>query len=490
MARVASKNPDSEKFEIRKKRRGAGLNSTVAVILAFAILLVSNILSSRLYFHQHFDNSAPGGLSPATLEILNRCRGEVRITALFEGTHPYKKAAYNLLRGFSEAAALIPDINLETTLLDVNRDLVAVSAIMHKFNPDVNSIIIEYNQESRVISEFDMTAPTESQDWADKASPGDASCFRGEYACINALSQLLKPAESVIYFLEGHGEFDIGSYHHVTGASSTAQALRSNGLIVETLNLAQNKKIPTDCSALVIAGPRTMLTQREIEQISSYLSSGGKAVILLDNPYAGGLAPVLEKWGIQILQSSRSPAEREFVSTTTYGVHQTTRRMNNIMTVYAQPCHFTANSAAPMHERADKPQITPIVLLPAKRLMQPEKNSAEFYPIVLACELGGVALTGRSHNTRLVVFGDSEFVSNEMVNANVEGNIILFLSCIEWLLTQSDSPILYKEMGQTLNPGIDPVTGWFYLIGTLALFIPSALLASGVFIIMPLIRRI
>lgn len=164
--------------------------------------------------------------------------------------------------------------------------------------------------------------------------------------------------------------------------------------------------------------------------------------------------------------------------------------MNNIMTVYAQPCHFTANSAAPMHERADKPQITPIVLLPAKRLMQPEKNSAEFYPIVLACELGGVALTGRSHNTRLVVFGDSEFVSNEMVNANVEGNIILFLSCIEWLLTQSDSPILYKEMGQTLNPGIDPVTGWFYLIGTLALFIPSALLASGVFIIMPLIRRI
>ncbi|NLB68570.1 MAG: hypothetical protein GX804_02635, partial [Lentisphaerae bacterium] len=84
MASVASKNPDSEKFEIRKKRRGAGLNSTIAVMLAFAILLVSNILSSRLYFYQHFDNSVPGGLSPATLEVLNRCRGEVRITALFE----------------------------------------------------------------------------------------------------------------------------------------------------------------------------------------------------------------------------------------------------------------------------------------------------------------------------------------------------------------------------------------------------------------------
>lgn len=490
MPQLATKQPDAPKTGIRGKRRVAGINASLAVLIAFAVLVVSNIASSRLYMHQHFDNTVAGGLSADTQEILKNFQGEIRMTSIFESTHPYRRAARALLLEYAEASTLVPGLQITTRSIDANHDMVAVSEMMHKFNPEINSIIVEYGSEHRIVSEFDMTAPSEEPTWTGGSSPaGDASHFMGERACTAAIAQLLNPVDSTVYFLGGHGEYDVTSHHHITGASSIAQAMMANGLSVKPLYLAQTQRIPDDCDALVVAGPRTMLTQREVEQVSSYLSDGGKAIMLIDHAYAGGLASILENWGIKILPPRQDAAPRNYVSTTAYGEHPVTRRMNNIMTVFSLPCSFETASADPVSERADKPKITPLVMIPANGMMPSSSEGAQCTPIALACELGGVALTGRRHNTKLVVIGDSEFISNAMSQANLEGNTMLFLSSVEWLLDMRNQPVLYADAGTTLNPGIDPAAGWQYLVVVVALLIPSAILAAGLFLIMPLMRR-
>ena len=490
MPELATKQPDAPKTGIRGKRRGAGINAALAVLIAFAVLVVSNIASSRLYVHQHFDNTVAGGLSADTLEILKNFQGEIRMTSIFESTHPYRRAARTLLHEYAEASTLIPGLKITARSLDANHDVIAVSEVMHKFNPEINSIIVEYGHEHRVMSEFDLTAPLEEPVWTEgSAQTGDASRFMGERACTAAIAQILNPVQSSVYFLVGHGEYDIRDHHHITGASSIAQSLIANGLSVKSLDFGQTQRIPEDCDVLVIAGPRTMLTQREIEQVSSYLSDGGKAIILIDNTYAGGLASIPENWGIKIRPPHQYAMPRNYVSTTAYGEHPVTRRMNNIMTVFSLPCCFETTSADPASERADKPRITPLVMIPENRIMASSSEEGQCNPIALACELGGVALTGRSHNTKLVVMGDSEFISNAMSQANLEGNTILFLSSIEWLLDLRNKPILYANVGTTLNPGIDPIAGWRYLTVVLAFLIPFAILATGLFLIMPLMRK-
>lgn len=494
MPASAQEQHNARKSEIRRNRRGAGINVAVAVLLAFAVLVVSNLSSSRLYFHQHFDPAVSGGLSLQTKELLQGCQGDIRMISLFEQSHPFNRPARMLLREYAEAAALVPELHIEARSLNANQDVVEVSDLMRKFPVELNSIIVQYGPEYRVITQYDLDAKPDAdvKNWVEDSALTDfAARFSGERACTSAILQLLKPIKANAYFLTGHGEYDTSSHHHITGASSIAHALMLNGIAVRQLNLTQTPKIPEDCDVLVIAGPRTMLTDRETETVTAYLSGGGRILLLIDNIYAGGMAAMLESWGLQTVPPPGSAETiRAPVATMVYGDHQISQRLNNIMTVFAQPCYFETTSTDPALERADKPRISPLVMVPRNRLLPTAPGTLGFDSIAMACELGGMAITGRSHNSKLVVFGDSEFISNAMSQAKFEGNTTLFLSSVEWLIGFRNRIQPETPNNDTLNPGIAPDKGWRSLLIVLAFLIPSALLAAGLFIIMPALRKL
>lgn len=481
-----------KKKGIKRIRRLARLNVTVAILLAFAILLVSNYCASLLYVYWTYDTRAHGKLTERTHEFIQRSQGQIRITAIFERSHPFNSAVRHLLREYAEAAALVPGLTVETVMIDANHDLAAASELLKNFPIDVNAILLEYGHQYRIVEEHDMIHTVTGNNWSDEIADKHITLrFSGEHACTTALSTLLNPTPASVYFVQGHGEYDPDDHHQITGASTVAQTLTLSGFTVQKLNLLETRNVPSDCDVLFIAGPRTTFAPREIEVLSTFLATGGNAMILIDNTDASGLTTTIANWGLQLSPSDRSTRSAHPVSTRTYGTHPVTRRLNNIATFYSNPCFVdqipNKQSGA---ERADKPLTSQLVLVPSNQTDNDAFDRTILRPIASASELGGAMLTGRRFNTRLVVFGDSAFISNAMNQPGYSGNKTLLLGAMEWLVGRQLLPATPEDSLPILHAGIDPLHGWTRLGITTGLALPLSIFLFGILVYLPAIRKL
>lgn len=473
--------------DIKHARRLARLNTLTAILLAFATLVVANTFSSLLYAYWTYDRTASGRLSPHSRDFLQRSQGEVRMTALFEHTHPFNRGVRHLLKAYTEAAALVPGLTIETTAIDVNHDLAAATELLRTFSTDVNVILIEYGGQHRIVGQDDMILTNTDGSWADQTPDTHSPLHvNAELACTSALIELLTPTRSTVCFVQGHGEYDPEDHHPITGASAAAQTLAINGLIIKKINLHENGAVPDTCDVLVIAGPRTSFSRQERESVAAYLDNGGKALILVDDVQAGGLGPVIEHWGLRI--SPPEPGERygKPISTRLYADHPVTRRLQNVTTFFANPCVVDRVIAVQTGvERADKPLTTPLILAaPAGRRTEDTGNSM-LRPIAAVAELGGARLTGRRYNTRLIVCGDSTFISNAMNQEGYNGNKTFLLAAIEWLAGRQPLGAAPDDALPLLASGIDPHSGWQELSVMTGLALPAAILIFGLLIFRP-----
>ena len=94
------------------------------------------------------------------------------------------------------------------------------------------------------------------------------------------MMSLLTPEAETVYFLEGHGEASPGRQ---TG--KFAEAISLQNASVKPLSLAGSDTVPSDASAIVIAGAQTDLEEREAAVLGAWLRAGGKMLVLL-NPNA------------------------------------------------------------------------------------------------------------------------------------------------------------------------------------------------------------
>jgi ABC-type uncharacterized transport system involved in gliding motility auxiliary subunit len=101
-----------------------------------------------------------------------------------------------------------------------------------------------------------------------------------EQGITNALIHLLKGQKN-IYFVQGHGERDLDGTGR-DGYSQFKEALQNEDSDVKTLVLMQKLAIPSDCSILVIAGPKTDYLPQEVSVIQKYLQNGGRLLAFLD----------------------------------------------------------------------------------------------------------------------------------------------------------------------------------------------------------------
>ena len=109
-----------------------------------------------------------------------------------------------------------------------------------------------------------------------------------------------KPFEA--YFLQGDGEpspADNGDAGYLKFAAVLAQ----NYIDLKPLGLLGDKPVPADCNLLIIAGPRTLFPNPELQKIDQYLSQGGRLLLLLDYSsiqHPTGLEDILRHWGVNV----------------------------------------------------------------------------------------------------------------------------------------------------------------------------------------------
>jgi ABC-type uncharacterized transport system involved in gliding motility auxiliary subunit len=96
----------------------------------------------------------------------------------------------------------------------------------------------------------------------------------------NALIRLFK-GQRTACFIGGHGERDLESTERA-GYSRIKKEFENENYLTKTVTLLQKMEIPSDCSMVIIAGPKNDYLPQEVDTIRKYVSGGGRAMFMLD----------------------------------------------------------------------------------------------------------------------------------------------------------------------------------------------------------------
>ena len=291
-----------------------------------------------------------------------------------------------------------------------------------------------------------------------------------EQALTNGLIKLITGTERKVYFLQGHGEKDTGDSER-EGYSAVASALGSENFKVETLSLAQQQNVPSDATVVVVAGPKTDLFPPEVSALSTYLSKGGKVLLLLDPPDKANaqaltnLIALAKAWGIDVGNNvvvdvsgiGRLIGTDEFmpVAAPPYPTHPITDKFR-LITAYRLARSVGAASAPPtgkspqsfIQTSANSWAETDLNGLFGGKAAENNKDKDLQGPVSLGATASEEIKDAKAPDpkkdgdatkkieARVAVIGDSDFVTNSLLG--VQGNRDLFLNTLNWLSQQEN----------------------------------------------------
>jgi len=115
----------------------------------------------------------------------------------------------------------------------------------------------------------------------------------------NALIRLFK-GQRTACFLAGHGERDLENSERV-GYSRVKQELEQESYLTKSVTLLQKMEIPSDCSMVIVAGPKNDYLPQEVDTIRKYVTGGGRAMFMLDPGVdLPELSKLLADWNVTV----------------------------------------------------------------------------------------------------------------------------------------------------------------------------------------------
>ena len=273
--------------------------------------------------------------------------------------------------------------------------------------------------------------------------------------------------ERKVYFLQGHGEREPNKTER-DGYSAVSGSLRKDNYMVERLVLAQMKEVPDDATVVLIPGPTSDILPTEAEALRRYLAKAGKLMVMLDPPIGANAAPlpnlegILKEWGITpgnnvVVDISGATNDPSIAVAATYPQHAITETFRDAHHLSARAQH---RSDRGRHERARRDsdrrddarqlgRVEPRVADRRRRRLdgrgerrQARAGRARRSPCrrrSKAPPRPSTPATGEAlkPETRVVVFGDSDFASNAYAGGAL-GNMNLFANAISWLAQQEN----------------------------------------------------
>jgi ABC-type uncharacterized transport system involved in gliding motility auxiliary subunit len=332
----------------------------------------------------------------------------------------------------------------------------------------------------------------------------------GEQELTNGLIKVIQGKQNKVYFVQGHGEKSTDGAER-DGYSTVAAALASDNFAHDKLVLAQQKEVPADATVLIVAGPRSDFLAPEIEILKGYLARGGKLFVLLDPPETPGtpdltnLIALVKEWGIEpgtnVVVDASGVGQMlgtgpEVPIAAKYNPHPITERFN-LLTAYSLARTVTANPAGAnnrfaqnlVETSASSWAETDIKELMTSGRVQRETDKGDIAGPVSLAAAASATVDGAGNpaqpapadapkpESRLVVFGDSDFASNRWLG--IAGNRDLFLNAVNWLAQQENLISIRAKDPEdrriTLSADQDRRIFWITIF-----IIPGLILAAGV----------
>jgi ABC-type uncharacterized transport system involved in gliding motility auxiliary subunit len=313
----------------------------------------------------------------------------------------------------------------------------------------------------------------------------------------NSIVKVTRDTVKTVCFLEGHGERSTASTEQ-DGYGGVAGTLKNEGYQTKTVNLVSAGSVPSDCSVLVVAGPKQSLFPQETQMIDKYLSGNGKALLLFDPETDPKVADLLQEWNINLGSNvviDASGVGRMFGTgpavplVVDYGTSPITRNFNGTMTFF--PLARTVsiadkNKSAQLDETEILKTSERSFTVPNLKTKQVTYNPAtdNAGPLTLGTSAERKADTaggtpGQAADARLVVIGNSSFATNQW--AGLQRNGDLFLNTVNWL-AQDEDLISIRPKSPTNRRVLLTETQQRELFWLSLIFLPGIVVFSGAFL--------
>lgn len=347
-----------------------------------------------------------------------------------------------------------------------------------------------------------------------------------EQELTNGLVKVVQGRQNKAYFVQGHGERS-PEESDANGYSGIASLLKSQNFEHSTIVVAQQNEIPADATLLIVAGPKSDFLPNEIDALKKYLGKGGKVLFMIDPPDRVGapeltnLTALLKEWAIEVgsgvivhaPQDAAIPkgdaidvaalapvrgGDGTYVLAAKYNQHPVMQGFRRY-SVYRLARAITPASGAEGRSAQTLVETTKSswsesdlarLLKEGKVSFDPDKGDKEG-PVSLAAAVSAPATDvpapagdagdkkdeAPKPESRIVVFGDSDFASNSI--AGFEGNSDLFLNAINWLGQQENMiairPRDPEDRRITMTADQQVVTFWLTVV-----VIPGLILVTGI----------
>lgn len=389
-------------------------NLLLLIFLVFSIFVALNYLSTKIHFRADLTEGKIHSLSDQTIKVLKNLKKDIEIKAFFRELNPRRGMMEEMLKRYSYFTSRI---KYEIINPDKNPSLVRELNL----SEDGTTIFKCGDQETRITSttEEDIT---------------------------NSIIKITRERKKVIYFTKGHGERAIDDSSE-RGYSQVKTSLENLGYTVKEIVLAEEPSIPSDCSLLIISGAEKDFLRGELEGIERFLRDGGRLLLLIDPLGAPSFVDFMKKYGIKIGDDfivSIDPSARlmggdpSWAVVSRYGYHKITEKFNyasffpfarSVDRIEPVPKNISTETIA-----STSPYSFSTNQFDAKEIrFDPERDRRGPIPIAVASTFKE---EGKERESRIVVFGDSDFASNQFLE--LSGNSNLFLNTVNWLEEEED----------------------------------------------------
>jgi ABC-type uncharacterized transport system involved in gliding motility auxiliary subunit len=268
-----------------------------------------------------------------------------------------------------------------------------------------------------------------------------------------AIIRDLKSNTRNVCFLTGSGEHQLDDTDR-GGLSHFKELLTKDDYTSKTVNLLEKAEVPSDCTVIVVAGPKTDYQAPAIDAIKKYVEGGGRAMFLLDPPLKIGKATadndaldnVLQSWGVSVekdLVLDLSPVGQllgvgpQIALVSTYDSHPIVNELKGTATGFPLARSLTVKST-------DKSTVEKLFESSDSSFATTKLNSANVNPSDPSNKRGPLTIAAAgSYNTgkensqgRFVVVGSSSWLANSFISFN--GNGDLAMDAMNWLSSDED----------------------------------------------------
>lgn len=389
------------------KTTKAGMSMGSMVLVLLGTLIAINYFGGKYSKTWDFSVAKVNTLSPQSINVVKSLKSDLKFYFFYkrgvEGNEENRNLFKELVKRYQDHNS---HISLEFVEVNENPDLAA------KFGVDKGSGVafIDYEGRTNRIEKID------EQDFT------------------SALVKVSRAESKVVYFILGHGEESLQETKDALGLGSLKNLLENNRYEVKELPMTTVTTIPADADVVFIVGPKQQFQDYELTALELYLQKGGSLFIAQEPQMKTGLDSLLAKVGLKfennyILNQVETVVGKGINQGPTLGVIFS---MNNKIT---KPFGRSEATVFRYPQSIKKIDSIPEVIIDELVSTDPEamafpslqiagEGPVSTWPIVTEVS-GKFPGTKTDQKFAMIVAGDVDFLSNQMLYQNLNRDLVL-----------------------------------------------------------------